>query len=64
MGIKDIRRNYILERAIKLFCSTRIADVKIKDVAEACNIGEATFYRLDRVRYDGAYRALYAVLDL
>ena len=45
MGIKDIRRNYILERAIKLFCSNRIADVKIKDVAEACNIGEATFYR-------------------
>ena len=45
MGIKDIRRNYILERAIKLFCDTSIAEVKIKDVAAFCNIGEATFYR-------------------
>ena len=45
MGIKDIRRNYILERAIKLFCTKPMAEVKIKDVAEACNIGEATFYR-------------------
>ena len=45
MGIKDIRRNHILDRAIKLFCTHSIADVKIKDVAEECNIGEATFYR-------------------
>lgn len=45
MGIKDIRRSYILERAIKLFCENSIAEVKIKDVAEYCNIGEATFYR-------------------
>ena len=45
MGIKDIRRSYILERAIKLFCERSIAEVKIKDVAEYCNIGEATFYR-------------------
>ena len=45
MGIKDIRRSYILERAIKLLCERSIAEVKIKDVAEYCNIGEATFYR-------------------
>lgn len=45
MGIKDIRRNHILDRAIKLFCTHSIAEVKIKDVAEECNIGEATFYR-------------------
>ena len=45
MGIKDIRRSYILERAIKIFCERSIAEVKIKDVAEYCNIGEATFYR-------------------
>lgn len=45
MGIKDIRRNFILERTIKLFCESSIAEVKIKDVAEECNIGEATFYR-------------------
>ena len=45
MGIKDIRRNHILDRAIKLFCAHSIAEVKIKDVAEECNIGEATFYR-------------------
>ena len=45
MGIKDIRRNYILERAISIFCDNSIAEVKIKDVAAYCNIGEATFYR-------------------
>ena len=45
MGIKDIRRNFILDRAIKLFCKQSIAEVKIKDVALECNIGEATFYR-------------------
>ena len=45
MGIKDIRRNHILDRAIKLFCTHSIAEVKIRDVAEECNIGEATFYR-------------------
>ena len=45
MGIKDIRRNYILERAINIFCDNSIAEVKIKDVAAYCNIGEATFYR-------------------
>ena len=45
MGIKDIRKSYILERAIKLFCEHSIAEIKIKDVAAYCNIGEATFYR-------------------
>ena len=45
MGIKDIRRNYILEKTIKLFCDNSIAETKIKDVAAYCNIGEATFYR-------------------
>ena len=45
MGIKDIRRSFILERAIKIFCENSIAETKIKDVAAYCNIGEATFYR-------------------
>ena len=45
MGIKDIRRNFILERTIRIFCESSISEVKIKDVAAACNIGEATFYR-------------------
>ena len=45
MGIKDIRRNYILEKTIKIFCDSSISEVKIKDVARECNIGEATFYR-------------------
>ncbi|MBO7390405.1 MAG: TetR/AcrR family transcriptional regulator [Clostridia bacterium] len=45
MGIKDIRRSFILERAIKIFCNNSISEVKIKDVAAYCNIGEATFYR-------------------
>ena len=45
MGIKDIRRNYILDRTIKLFCENSISEIKIKDVAQYCNIGEATFYR-------------------
>lgn len=45
MSIKDARRNTIIEHAIKLFCTHSIMEIKIKDVAEDCNIGEATFYR-------------------
>ena len=45
MGVKDVRKNTIVERAIKLFCQQSIMEVKIKDVADACDIGEATFYR-------------------
>ncbi len=45
MGVKDVRKNTIIERAIKLFCQQSIMEVKIKDVADACDIGEATFYR-------------------
>ena len=45
MGVKDVRINTIVERAIKLFCQQSIMEVKIKDVADACDIGEATFYR-------------------
>ena len=45
MGIKDIRRSFILEKTIRLFCESSISAVKIKDVAAACCIGEATFYR-------------------
>lgn len=45
MGIKDIRRSFILEKTIRLFCESSISEVKIKDVAAACCIGEATFYR-------------------
>ena len=45
MGIKDIRRNYILDRAIRLFCERSLSEVKIREVADYCNIGEATFYR-------------------
>ena len=45
MSIKDIRRNYIIEVAVKLFFEGPMADVKIKDIAEKAGIGEATFYR-------------------
>ena len=45
MSIKDIRRKNIIDVAVKLFLKESMADVKIKDVAEKANIGEATFYR-------------------
>ena len=45
MGIKDIRRSFILEKTIRLCCESSISEVKIKDVAAACCRGEATFYR-------------------
>ena len=45
MSIKDIRRTYIVDTAVKLFLSKSISEVKIKDVAEKAGIGEATFYR-------------------
>ena len=45
MSIKDIRRNYIIDIAIKLFFKESMADIKIKDIANKAGIGEATFYR-------------------
>ena len=45
MSIKDIRRNYIIDVAVKLFFKESMADIKIKDVASKAGIGEATFYR-------------------
>ena len=45
MSIKDIRRNNIIDVAVKMFLKESMADVKIKDIAVKAGIGEATFYR-------------------
>ncbi len=45
MSVKDIRRNGIIDLAIKMFLKKSMADIKIKDIANKARIGEATFYR-------------------
>ena len=45
MSIKDVKRQYITGIATGLFLSGSIAEVTVKQVAEAAEIGEATAYR-------------------
>ena len=45
MGIKDVKRNYIIDIATELFVSQSINKVTIKDIAEKAMVGEATVYR-------------------
>ena len=45
MGFKDLKSNYIVEVATKLFLQRGINDVTIKDIANEAEIGEATIYR-------------------
>ena len=45
MGFKDLKSNYIVEVATKLFLKRGINDVTIKDIANEAEIGEATIYR-------------------
>lgn len=45
MGFKDLKINYIIEVATKLFLERGINEVTIKDIASEAEIGEATIYR-------------------
>ena len=45
MAFKDIRRKHIVTEATRLFFERSIYEVKIRDVAQKANVGEATFYR-------------------
>ncbi len=45
MKMKDVKINFIVERALSLFTANSINEVTIKDVAEEAGIGEATVYR-------------------
>jgi AcrR family transcriptional regulator len=45
MGFKDLKRDYIVESAKKLFLTSSISEVTIKDISTVSGIGEATIYR-------------------
>ena len=45
MGFKDLKRNYIVETAKKLFLGSSISEITIKDISSVSGIGEATVYR-------------------
>ncbi|MBQ7500839.1 MAG: TetR/AcrR family transcriptional regulator [Clostridia bacterium] len=45
MNIKEAKKNYVTDEAIKLFLKDSIATVTIRDVAKAAELGEATIYR-------------------
>ena len=45
MGLKDLKRNFLLDTAIELFFMSSIEKVTIRDIAQKANVGEATLYR-------------------
>ena len=45
MSFKDLKRDYIVETAKKLFLSSSISEITIKDISSVSGIGEATIYR-------------------
>ena len=45
MGFKDLKRDYIIQSAKKLFLANSISSVTIKDISAISGIGEATIYR-------------------
>ena len=45
MSFKDLKRDYIVETAKKLFLSSSISEITIKDISAVSGIGEATIYR-------------------
>jgi len=45
MSFKDLKREYIIESAKKLFLANSIADITIKDISSLSGLGEATIYR-------------------
>lgn len=45
MGLKDLKTQYLVDVATKLFLEKGVVDVTIKDIAAEAEIGEATIYR-------------------
>ena len=45
MGLKEMKKNLIIEAALNLFLEKNISVVTIKDIATHIEIGEATIYR-------------------
>jgi len=45
MSFKDLKREYIVDAAKKLFLAKSISEITIKDISSVSNIGEATIYR-------------------
>ena len=45
MSFKDLKRDYIVDSAKKLFLSSSISDITIKDISTVSGLGEATIYR-------------------
>ncbi|MCR5332667.1 MAG: TetR/AcrR family transcriptional regulator [Bacilli bacterium] len=45
MGFKDLKREYIIDYAKKMFLSRSISEITIKDISSVSGIGEATIYR-------------------
>ena len=45
MNFKDLKRNYIIDSAKKLFLNSSIAEITVKDISSVTGIGEATVYR-------------------
>ena len=45
MALKDLKMNYIVDVATRLFIERSIPSVTIKDIADEADVGEATIYR-------------------
>lgn len=45
MKLKDVKKNFLVDTAIKLFLSESIDKVTIKDIANEAGVGEMTIYR-------------------
>lgn len=45
MKLKDVKKNFLVETAIKLFLSESIDKVTVKDIASEAGVGEMTIYR-------------------
>ena len=45
MGLKELKRDLIVNQALDIFMKRSISDVKIKDIASEIGVGEATIYR-------------------
>lgn len=45
MKLKDVKKNFLLDTAIKLFLSESIDKITIKDIANEAGVGEMTIYR-------------------
>ena len=45
MGFKDLKRDYIIDSAKKLFLNKSISEITIKDISAVSDLGDATIYR-------------------